>query len=160
MIFVTVGTALPFDRLVAVADELARHEDVLVQCGDTSLAPRRATAVSFLGYDEVARRMREARVVVAHAGAGSVLTALVNGRRPVVVPRRRALGEAVDDHQVDFARRLAGIGLVHVVDDPLDLPGVVAKAGGAAGRASISGSPLVADLGAYLTASVARAQPR
>ena len=32
------------------------------------------------------------------------------GRKPIVVPRVKRYGENVDDHQVDFALRLRGLG--------------------------------------------------
>jgi UDP-N-acetylglucosamine transferase subunit ALG13 len=155
MIFVTVGTALPFDRLVAAADALAVDEAVLVQCGASSLELRHAERVPFLPFDDVARLMREARVVVAHAGAGSVVTALLASRCPIVVPRRHALGEAVDDHQVAFAERLARLGLARLVLDPAELRAAVDDPGGSAAPAA-SASPLASDLQAYLTASVSR----
>jgi UDP-N-acetylglucosamine transferase subunit ALG13 len=154
MIFVTVGTALPFNRLVAAADALATREPVLVQCGVSSVRLRYAERVPFLPFDEVARLMREARVVVAHAGAGSVVTALLEKRCPIVVPRRHALGEAVDDHQVAFAERLAQLGLARLVPDPADLPAAVDDPGNAA--PPTTASPLASDLHAYLTASVSR----
>ena len=56
--------------------------------------------------------MVSADVVIAHAGCGSLLSALAAGRCPVLVPRRTAHGENVDEHQGGFAleverRRLA-----------------------------------------------------
>jgi UDP-N-acetylglucosamine transferase subunit ALG13 len=77
--------------------------------------------------EELHRLIREARVVVTHAGIGSVAAALDHGRRPVVVPRLRRFGEAVDDHQVFFARRLQAAGLVTVVEDLERLPEVLAE---------------------------------
>jgi UDP-N-acetylglucosamine transferase subunit ALG13 len=50
--------------------------------------------------------MREADVVVSHAGVGSALAAMQAGRRALYVPRRRAHGEHIDDHQVAMAREL------------------------------------------------------
>ena len=50
--------------------------------------------------------MREADVVVAHAGVGTALAALEVGKCPVLVPRRLAHGEHVDDHQVQIASEL------------------------------------------------------
>jgi flavin reductase (DIM6/NTAB) family NADH-FMN oxidoreductase RutF len=49
------------------------------------------------------------------------LTALANGKRPVVVPRRAEAGDAIDDHQLEFARRVASRGLVTLVEDLDDL---------------------------------------
>jgi UDP-N-acetylglucosamine transferase subunit ALG13 len=61
--------------------------------------------------------MRRARAVVTHAGVGSVMTALLAQKRPIVVPRLRRHGEAVDDHQLGFARRLDEGGLAVLVED-------------------------------------------
>jgi UDP-N-acetylglucosamine transferase subunit ALG13 len=65
--------------------------------------------------------MRTARAVVTHAGVGSVLTAFSAGKRPIVVPRLASLGEAIDDHQLVFARRLFQAGLVTLADDETNL---------------------------------------
>lgn len=119
MIFVTVGTnEASFDRLLRAIDELGDlGQRVLVQTAGASVRPRHAECVDFLPYEEMVSSMREATSVVTHAGVGSVLTALSAGKRPVVVPRLRQYGEAVDDHQVEFARQLAETGLVVVVED-------------------------------------------
>jgi UDP-N-acetylglucosamine transferase subunit ALG13 len=122
VIFVTVGTneAL-FDRLLRAVDALGVHDELVVQHGPSAIRPERARCVDYLDYDQVVAAMREADVVVTHAGVGSVMTALMNGKRPVVVPRLRRFGEAVDDHQLEFARSLATTGLVRLVENPDDL---------------------------------------
>jgi len=118
MIFVTVGTnEARFDRLLEVVAAVEIDEELVVQHGPSPVRPAGARCVAFLAWDEVVEHVRAARVVVAHAGVGSVLVALVNGRRPVVMPRLRRYREAVDDHQVVFANRLAEAGLVTVITD-------------------------------------------
>jgi UDP-N-acetylglucosamine transferase subunit ALG13 len=115
VIVVTVGTnEASFDRLVAAIDDLSPGEEVVVQCGSSSLRPSRATCVDFLPFEELVQLVRNSRVVVTHAGAGSTMVALANGKHPVVVPRLCRYGEAVDDHQVHFAERLAARGLVTI----------------------------------------------
>jgi len=49
------------------------------------------------------------------------------GKRPVVVPRLQRHGEAVDDHQLPFARRAAEAGLLTLVEDVSTLRDVVAE---------------------------------
>jgi UDP-N-acetylglucosamine transferase subunit ALG13 len=118
VIFVTVGTnEAAFDRLLVALDALPASASMLVQTGASNVPVTKARCVEFLPYDEVVTSMREATIVVTHAGVGSVLTALAAGKRPVVVPRLRRFGEAVDDHQVEFARQLAPTGLIRVVED-------------------------------------------
>lgn len=127
MIVFTIGTSEPFDRLVAVADDVvdACDERVLVQAGRSRCRLVRAEMVNFLPYDELLALVAEARIVVTHAGAGSVLLAIGQAKRPVLVPRMRRHGEAIDDHQVIFGQRLADLGLAHLVEDVELLPEVL-----------------------------------
>jgi len=56
---------------------------------------------------------------VVSCGPGAVMECRRAGRIPVVVPRHRSSGEAVDDHQSAFARHLSRQGLaVTAVDEP------------------------------------------
>lgn len=117
MIFVTVGTnEAHFDRLLHAVDALPGREELIVQHGPSPVRPRRAACVDFVPFDELVQYVRRARVVITHAGVGSIMVCLANGRRPVVMARRHENGEAVDDHQVALARRMADAGLVTVVD--------------------------------------------
>lgn len=122
MILVTVGTSqYPFDRLLKAVGELAGSEPLTVQHGPSKLRLEGAENVEFLAFDELADKLREARTVITHAGAGSVIAALANGKRPLVVPRLQQFGEAVDDHQLISARRFEEAGLAILVEDPSDL---------------------------------------
>lgn len=150
MIVVTVGTnEAPFDRLLQAVDRLRVDEDLLVQHGASQVRPAAARCVEFLPFDEMAERFREARVVVCHAGVGSILLALSCGRRPVVVPRLHQFGEAVDDHQVPLARRLASQNLVRLVDDLADLPAALTEDGTLPSRAA-GGGRLAGDVHDYI----------
>ena len=128
MIFVTVGTnEARFDRLLAALDDLPDGTDLFFQHGPSAVSPTGATCVDYMSFDELAEKMRQARAVVTHAGVGSVLTALLNGTRPIVVPRLQRFGEAVDDHQVHFGRRAQSAGLVTLVEDLAELADAVAR---------------------------------
>ena len=101
-IFVTVGTQLPFDRLVRAMDDWAASHpghEVLAQTGDGAFVARAIATVRTLSREAFARAVAEADVVVAHAGIGSVLTALDAGKPVVLMPRRADLREHRNDHQ-------------------------------------------------------------
>lgn len=118
MIFVTVGSSsIPFDRLLRAFDGVHVDERLVVQHGASTIRPRHAECVAFLSYKEFVELMENARVVVTHAGVGSIMTALAARKRPMVVPRLGSLDEAVDDHQVPFARRACELGLVTLVEN-------------------------------------------
>jgi UDP-N-acetylglucosamine transferase subunit ALG13 len=156
MILVTCGSShLPFDRLVAAGGELAgADEPIVVQHGPSPVRAAGARNIDFLPMDRLTELVREARVVVTHAGVGSILLALTNGKKPVVVPRLAALGEAVDDHQLECARRFARAGLVTLVEDPPGLGLAVASAE-TSSAALGEDLPLVDELRSYVTAAVA-----
>ena len=124
MIFVTVGTQVPFDRLVAAVDAWAEAQDgrrVFAQIGPTDLRPRHIESRAFIPPEECRKRIRDARLVVAHAGMGTILSALELGTPVLVMPRRAALGEHRNDHQLATARRFAEIGSVSVAFDEVEL---------------------------------------
>lgn len=124
MIFLTVGAQMPFDRLVRWVDEWAgRHPEatVVAQIGPTELAPRHLEVTPFLDPPAFRKLMTQARAVVAHAGMGSILTALELGKPVLVVPRLGSLDETRNDHQVATAQRFVSEGLVRAAYDEAEL---------------------------------------
>lgn len=124
MIFVTVGSDLPFDRLVSTVDEWAHahgRDDVFAQIGKTDWRPRHIAWSEFLQPPEFARRFAEAEIVVAHAGMGTILSALQWEKPILVMPRRAALGEVRNDHQLATARHLSALEKIDVAMDERDL---------------------------------------
>ena len=118
--FVSVGNALqPFSRLLEqlVQLESCLPKPVYVQSGHNTFDVPNYTIEPFMPQAVFERRMNDAKVVITHAGVGSVLNALRLGKKAIVVPRRKAFGEHVNDHQVDFAHRLCELGLVSNVPD-------------------------------------------
>ncbi len=124
MIFVTVGAQMPFDRLVRAVDEWAgarAREDVFAQIGGAEYEPRHIDFVRFLEPPQFLERYRAATTIVAHAGTGSILQALELGKPILVMPRRAALRETRNDHQVATAERFQSLGKVPVAWDEADL---------------------------------------
>jgi UDP-N-acetylglucosamine transferase subunit ALG13 len=148
VIAVVLGTqAYPFDRLLRALDGV--EEELVIQGGASTHRPPGATWFDYLEYPALVERVRAARLVVAHAGVGAIVTAVSEGKRPVVVPRLKRYGEAVDDHQLPFARRLAETGLVTLVEDPAGLPAALLET--PAPPPALGGeSRLAADLREYL----------
>jgi UDP-N-acetylglucosamine--N-acetylmuramyl-(pentapeptide) pyrophosphoryl-undecaprenol N-acetylglucosamine transferase len=114
---------------------LAPDTDVLWQTGATDLSGLPIEGRRTVPAAEMTRAMRQADVVVAHAGTGSALAAFEVGVTPLLVPRRRAHGEHVDDHQVVTAANLAARGLALTVDaDDISVDHLVAAATGSVRR--------------------------
>jgi UDP-N-acetylglucosamine transferase subunit ALG13 len=152
MIFVTIGTSEPFERLLVTVSSWETDEEVVAQVGASTTRPAGALCHEFLSFDETVNLMRRARLVVSHAGVGTVLTALRLGHVPVVVPRLRRFGEAVDDHQVMFARRASALGVVRLVEDLSELDPHMEGHGSAEVRGPVHSAPsaLAVDIRSYL----------
>jgi UDP-N-acetylglucosamine transferase subunit ALG13 len=151
MILVTTGiSGAPFDRLLRVIELIDAKEEVVVQHGPSQVRPPGTTCFAFLPFHELNDYVASSSTVITHAGAGSVLVALTHGRRPIVVPRRPQHAEVVDDHQVVFARHLAQAGLVHLAEDPEDLPPLMASRPATMFAAGERDSQLVRELSSYL----------
>lgn len=128
MIFVTVGTQLPFDRLVRAIDRWAAvhpgHE-IVAQVGDSDLECSTLEVVQDLDPAEYEELMERCTHVVAHAGTGSILTALAHGKPVLIVPRDVQRGEVRSDHQVHTARAFQGLPGVRVLEQIEDLEEVL-----------------------------------
>ncbi len=122
-VVVTVGTErFPFQRiLTSVASALPSTVDVVWQTGHTPSTELPGTVRAWIPHNELQAAVERADIVVTHAGVGSVLMALRCGRHPLILPRRAALGEHVDDHQVELARHLEQRGLATVASPDDDL---------------------------------------
>jgi UDP-N-acetylglucosamine--N-acetylmuramyl-(pentapeptide) pyrophosphoryl-undecaprenol N-acetylglucosamine transferase len=113
-------------RLLAI---LPAGADVLWQTGDTDVSGLGIVGHHAIPERELVQAITEADVLVAHAGVGTAVAALEVGKCPVLVPRRCAHGEHVDDHQIQIARELARRGLaVSVEADELALEHLLAAA--------------------------------
>jgi UDP-N-acetylglucosamine transferase subunit ALG13 len=99
--------------------------------------------------------MRRARVVVTHAGVGTVMVALAEKKRAFVVPRLKTFAEAVDDHQLQLARRFAEAGLVTVVEEPEQLASLLVTERDEPVSVGTASSALAEDLRTYLELAVA-----
>jgi UDP-N-acetylglucosamine transferase subunit ALG13 len=126
VILVTVGAQMSFDRMVRAVDSwaaAAERNDVFAQIGPTSWRPRHIRWADFLSPADFRAKVEAATLLVAHAGMGSILTALERGRPILVMPRRGDLMETRNDHQVATARRFAAQGRVSVAMDEHELVG-------------------------------------
>lgn len=124
MIFVTVGAQMPFDRLVKTVDQWARlhgRDDVFAQIGSTDYLPSNMQWTPYLNTEEFKQRYEAAKVIIAHAGTGSIITALQLGKPILIMPRRANLRETRSDHQVATAEQFRRFDSVAVALDEKEL---------------------------------------
>ena len=118
MIFVTVGGMRAFDRLIIEMNRIAGKvdEEVVMQIGSTDYEPKSCDYFRFMPVNEIEELYAGARVVVCHAGIGSILTAVKYNRPLILVPRLQRYGEVFDDHQLEIAREMESRGMTVVYD--------------------------------------------
>lgn len=122
--FVTVGNAKQsFTRLLeaVAANASLLPQPVLVQHGHTPVPLSTFEAVSFIDMETFGIHVREAELLIMHAGAGAMIHAITAGKRPIVMPRLAAFDEIVNDHQVEFAEAMAAEGKAWMVNDAAEL---------------------------------------
>jgi beta-1,4-N-acetylglucosaminyltransferase len=116
MIFLTVGTQFPFDRLLKAVDDAFEQglltEDVCAQAGESSYKPRNFEAVASMQKHEFDIHLTKASAVIGHAGIGTITATLEQEKPLLVMPRLKQFGEVVNDHQVGIARRFEQAGLL------------------------------------------------
>jgi UDP-N-acetylglucosamine transferase subunit ALG13 len=133
LIFLTIGSMFPFDRLVRAVDAWAAGapegaQDILAQIGEGDYKPVHMRWVKRLDRADYEATVAGSRIVVAHAGVGSVVTAGEFGRPIVVMPRRMHLAEHTSDHQMETVGWLRGKSGVHIAETEADLSGCIASA--------------------------------
>jgi len=122
----THGFRRLLERLTAI---MPREIDVLWQTGSTPIDGLSITAQPLVSASALDEAIRDADVVIGHAGCGAALTALNAGKCPLLVPREPQYGELVDDHQVEVARWLAQQDLaIHRTPETISLGDIFAAA--------------------------------
>ena len=125
MIFLTVGTQFPFDRLVRTVDEVIGddrfNEQIFAQVGTTSYRPKNFESASELEKTLFDKYFNEADSIISHAGMGTITMALERKKPLLVMPRLRKYGEVVNNHQLDIAKRFEKLGYLLVAYGKEDL---------------------------------------
>jgi UDP-N-acetylglucosamine transferase subunit ALG13 len=124
MIFITIGTQEPFDRLVKVMDELAgelSNIPFVAQVSKSELIVRNMQSVDFISPFEFNNYFQKASLIVSHAGMGTIISALELQKPIIVLPRQSKLGEHRSDHQIATARKFDKLGYIHVAYEEQEL---------------------------------------
>lgn len=122
MILVVLGThELPFTRLLIEIDRLKDNgfiqEEVVVQHGHTEYQSENMLLHPFVSYEEMERLYEGARMIITHAGTGSVMMGLRKNKTVIAAPRLKKYGEHNDDHQLQLVSVFATQGHILVWND-------------------------------------------
>jgi len=124
MIFVTTGTQEPFDRLVKVADDIAAllpGVNFKVQAFKSQYEPSNIEIITFMTPVEFEENLKNARLIISHAGMGTIISALVSQKPIIVMPRLLKFKEHRNEHQLATARKLDELKYIDVAYDEKEL---------------------------------------
>lgn len=115
MIFCTTGTQIPFDRFVELIDEIAPQieEEIVVQAFRHKYEPKHIKMIDFVDPNEFDGLFNSARVIVSHAGMGTILSAMEKDIPIIIIPRLASLGEHRNDHQLFTTKKMEELGYVY-----------------------------------------------
>ncbi|MBD5781071.1 hypothetical protein IEN85_16350 [Pelagicoccus sp. NFK12] len=164
--FVTVGTDLPFDRLVRTLDDWAPAHpefEIFAQIGETSYRPQNIPYTHFIEPPEFKQRFQQSDLIVSHAGMGTILSSLSFQKPLLVMPRIAAKGEHRNEHQLATAKHLKELNKINVAPDEKELlrileslqphdprlPITDPRSGCASNQPSLVGLPAKAPINAY-----------
>lgn len=144
MIFATVGTQLPFDRLVSTLDMWASQnpsEQGFVQLGQGKYCPNYLEWARTVSIEVFRSKLKLCDLVVAHAGMGTIISAIELGKPVIVMPRRAELGEHRNDHQLATAERLRHLRGLKIANDHEELAQLLDQFGAATRMPKLSVAP-------------------
>lgn len=129
MIFLTIGTQYPFERLIKAVDKACAdgifEEEVFGQIGESSYQPMHFDYSASIDGERFDEYVGGASAMIGHAGVGTITAALRLNKPLLAMPRLAGYGEHVNDHQLGLAKRFekAGHILVAYCDDEVAVKG-------------------------------------
>jgi len=126
VIFLTVGTwHRGYDRLVKAVDDLVAcgliKDKVIAQIGCGAYKAKHLMVMDFCSPNKFVNIISSSRLVISHAGIGTISQAIKLNKPVVVMPRKISLGEVDNSHQYATARQLEAEGKILVAYEVSDL---------------------------------------
>lgn len=128
MIFITVGTQLPFDRLIRAVDEIAPYlnrERIIAQTNGGKYIPKNIECKKYFPVVEFNTLVSQSRLIISHAGTGSIISAMTHEKPIIIMPRRASLGEHRNEHQLATAQKMDELKFVNVAYDEQQLRNLI-----------------------------------
>lgn len=117
MIFVTVGTQPNgFLRCLKEVEQLIEKynitEEVVAQIGNTDFETDKFKTVRFTGENEFKEYIKNASVVITHAGSGAIFNSIKAGKKVIAMARLHDFNEMADNHQTELVKKLSEGGYI------------------------------------------------
>jgi UDP-N-acetylglucosamine transferase subunit ALG13 len=130
MIFLTVGSQLPFDRLTKSVDAWASDNpdvEVFGQIGNSDYTPQNIKFTVTLNPEEYQSMIDACEIIISHVGMGTIISALDMGKPLLVMPRRAENGEVRNNHQFSTIKFVKHYKLIEVANDEAEIGNLLDK---------------------------------
>lgn len=117
MIFVTVGTQPNgflrcLKELELLIEKYNITEEVVAQIGNTDFETDKFKTVRFTGENEFKEYIKNASVVITHAGSGAIFNSIKAGKKVIAMARLHDFNEMADNHQTELVKKLSEGGYI------------------------------------------------
>ena len=117
MIFVTVGTQPNgflrcLKEVEKLIDTYGITEEVVAQIGHTEFETNKFKTIRFTGENEFKEYIRNASVVITHAGSGAIFNSIKAGKKIIAMARLHDFNEMADNHQTELVKKLSEGGYI------------------------------------------------
>ncbi len=128
MIFVTLGTQdKQFKRLLEAVEKLEIKEKIIAQVGSTEFESKKMEIHKYLTPEEFDKYMKEARVIITHAGVGTIIYGLKLNKKMIVAARKKEYQEHVNNHQEQILDIFSKDKYILALENFDDLPDLLNK---------------------------------
>lgn len=115
MILILLGTfQIEFKRPLIEIEKLCIQnnltEELIVQCGHTKYTSPYFKMLPFIEPAALDLLYDKARIIITHAGTGSIIKGLKMRKKVIAIARLRKFGEHIDDHQLEILTEFATSG--------------------------------------------------
>ena len=117
MIFVTVGTQPNgflrcLKEVGKLIDQYNITEEVVAQIGNTEFETTKFKTIQFTGENEFKEYIKNASVVITHAGSGAIFNSIKAGKKIIAMARLHDFNEMADNHQTELIKKLSDGGYI------------------------------------------------
>lgn len=128
MIFCTVGTQLPFNRMLLDIDNVAKEFPSLEffsQIGESSYIPNNMEWVRNLDECTYHDYLKRSKILIGHAGMGTIIAAIDYNIPLIMFPRSFKKNEHRNDHQLATAKKFSDRENIFIANTQSELSSIL-----------------------------------
>ena len=115
MVFVTLGTQKQsFKRLLDMVENSKelQNDEIIAQIGNTKYESKKIKCFDFVDSEKLDEYIKNAEIIITHAGVGSIFSGLHNDKKVIAVPRLKKYKEHINDHQLEICEEMTKEGYI------------------------------------------------